>query len=123
MLVTERSVSNFGSACRSTVGKFLQFKLLRGGCATLAIEHDQPRPRRRRAHLPQQRHELAPMIARMVDRVTQHLAEAVHVLTAGTRAYRHGLVQTPLAQPREERGALGFDCLPEIGRASCRERV
>src|SRR5437867_8822433 len=106
MLVTERSVSNFGSACQSRVGKFLQFNLLRGGCATLAIEHNQPRPRRRRAHLPQQRHQLAPMIARMVDRVAKHLAEGVHVLAAGARAYRQGLVQPSLAEPREERGAL-----------------
>src|SRR2546430_14440683 len=73
--------------------------------------------------LPQQRHELAPMIARMVDRVTKHLTEAVHIPTAGTRAYRHGLVQTPLAQPREERGALGFDGLPARARRGERRQV
>src|SRR5437016_11204470 len=63
------------------------------------------------------------MIARMVDRVAKHLAEAVHILTAGTRAYCHGLVQPPLAEPREERGALGFDGLPARARRGERRQV
>src|SRR2546422_11072113 len=63
------------------------------------------------------------MIARMVDRVAKHLAEAVHILAAGTRAYRHGLLQTPLAEPREERGALGLDGLPARARRGERRQV
>src|SRR5207253_9599722 len=65
----------------------------------------------------------AQMIARMVDRVAKHLAEAVHILAAGTRAYRHGLLQTPLAEPREERGALGFDGLPARARRGERRQI
>src|SRR5258705_13992182 len=94
-----------------TCGKFLWLKWLRGVSATLPIEHDQPRRGRRRAHLAEQRDELSPVIARMIDRVAKHLAERVPVLPAGTRLHPHRLVQAPVGEPREERRALGFDSL------------
>src|SRR5437016_14680747 len=48
----------------------------------------------------------------MIDRVAKHLAECVQILAAGTRLYRHGLVQAPFREPGKERLALRFDCLP-----------
>src|SRR3989454_6609782 len=97
-------------------GKFRRFSWLRGAAATRTIERDQPGSRRRRAHLAEQRDELPPVIARMIDRVAKHLAECVQILAAGTRLYRHGLVQAPFREPGKERVALRFDCLPARAR-------
>src|SRR5438128_5009524 len=63
------------------------------------------------------------MIARVIDRVAKHLAERVHMLPTGTRLHYHRLVQAPLAEPREERLALRFDCLPPRARRGERRQV
>jgi len=48
----------------------------------------------------------------MIDRVAKHLVERVHEFPTGTWLHRHRLVQAPLGEPREERSALRFGCLP-----------
>src|SRR3989442_15764939 len=63
------------------------------------------------------------MIARVIARVAKHLAECVHMLPPGTRLHYHRLVQAPLAEPREERLALRFDCLPPRARRGERRQV
>src|SRR5207245_7833389 len=92
--------------------RFRRLSWLRGAAAMLTIERDQPCSRRRRAHLAEQRDELPPVIAGMIDRVTKHLAERVPVLPTGTRSHRQGLLQAPFDEPRQERVALRFYRLP-----------
>src|SRR6266850_2581164 len=95
-LVTERSVSNSGSPPPSSP----------------AVEEDQPRHRRRDAHLAQQRHDLAPVIRRVIDGVPKHLPEGVPVFTAGRRLHATRLVQPIVAELRQKGPPLRVDLLP-----------
>src|SRR6266850_5990249 len=95
-LVTERSVSNSGSPPPSSP----------------AVEEDQPRHRRRDAHLAQQRHDLAAVIRRVIDGVAKHLPERMPVFASGRRLHGTGLVQPIVAELCQEPPPLRLDRLP-----------
>src|SRR5258706_365752 len=95
-LVTERSVSNSGSPPPSSP----------------AVVENQPRHRRRDAHLAQQRHDLSPVIRRVIDAVAKHLPECVTVLAAGRRLHTTRLVQLSVAELRQKPPPFRLDLLP-----------
>src|SRR5882672_341986 len=95
-LVTERSVSNSGSPPPSSP----------------AVVENQPRHRRRDAHLAQQGYDLPPVIRRVIDGVAKHLPQGVPVLSAGRRLHSPRLVHPIVAELRQKRPPLCLDLLP-----------
>src|SRR5438045_4281454 len=95
-LVTERSVSNQGCPPPSSP----------------AVEENQPRHRGRDAQLAQQRHDLPPVIRRVVDGVAKHLPERVPEFASGRRVHGPRLVQPIVAELTQEPPPLRLDVLP-----------
>src|SRR5437660_3156087 len=107
-LLTERSVSNFGFPPPSSPPTIIENEISAG---------------RRGAQLPQERYDLTTVIRGMVDEMTKHLPEAVHVLPTAGGFYEPSVVQTGVGERRDKSPPLRFDFLPAGAHIRQRTKV
>src|SRR6185437_16625295 len=95
-LLTERSVSNYGSLPPSTP----------------PIVENEVGTGRRRSKLAHERHDLPAMVGRMIDEMAKHLPERVDEFPAAGRLYQTRVIELRVRHPRQKRSALAVDRLP-----------
>src|SRR6185437_11444431 len=80
----------------------------------LPVVENEVGARRLMAQLAQERHDLAAMVGRVVDKVPKHLAEGVNVFSTAGRLYELRLLQPSGWEGRQESPPLCLDRLPAI---------